>query len=194
LSEQDDPRPLIEQMSKAKAYQIRRTIQADVNKAKREREKELLERERRKAHKKSFVESGGKYTPIICKKCKEEIYQVVDVTVRCPLGWQYLTKTAIRNDCVAIQGVKWEDTQWFCGCETSRPSPSRDRRVGRPGVRWNKGMKPTPHERMKNLYPVQNQPANEEELTEILSKLNETPEDLADLEAELEGDIYVEEE
>jgi len=83
------------------------------------------------------------YEPVVCKKCKQELFQLVSVVVRCPLGWHNLTKEGLRHRSVSIQGAQWEDTQWFCGCTT--PSPRSkvgrhiDTRLQRAGERWAKG-------------------------------------------------------
>ena len=94
------------------------------------------------------------YEPVVCKQCAQEIYQLVSLVIRCPLGWQNLSKEGLRNKAVAVQGAQWSDTQWFCGCESYGPRSKSDRgprarppenapvdnRISKPGQRKSKGL------------------------------------------------------
>jgi len=88
------------------------------------------------------------YEPIRCQTCGEEIYQRVQVTVKCPLGWRNLSKDGIRSSKVTVLGAYWNDIQWFCGCTPVAPPKNAlaevtDRRLKRPGSRWTKGNVPS---------------------------------------------------
>jgi hypothetical protein len=88
------------------------------------------------------------YEPVRCGSCEEEIYQQVQVTVKCPMGWKNLSKDGIRDKRVQIVGAVWGDSQWFCGCQPKPPSkaekkPVVDRRVRKAGKRWAKNNVPS---------------------------------------------------
>lgn len=95
------------------------------------------------------------YDPVHCKKCGDELYNLVSVVVKCPMGWKNLTKDGIRHKAVQVVGVKWDDTQFFCGCEYEPPRRSRNSITYKAGQRWTKGLVPDdPHRRTKNPNPI----------------------------------------
>ena len=100
------------------------------------------------------------YEPVICKKCKEEIYQTVALVVRAPMGWKCLTKEGLRNRRIQILGAQYEDTQWSCGCDpVEAPAKKKalltDRRLRPAGQRWTKKHVPgEPDPRTVNPAPV----------------------------------------
>jgi len=95
------------------------------------------------------------YDPIICKKCKQELYYLVSVVVKCPMGWKDLTKNGLRYKAVQVVGAKWGDTQFFCGCDGVQPNTSKDNITYKAGKRWTKGLVPNePHRRTRNPSPI----------------------------------------
>jgi len=107
------------------------------------------------------------YAPVICKDCGEELYHLVDVVVKCPMGWKDLTKNGMRYKQVQVVGAKWEGSQWFCGCERpvvrrNRGKP-KDNTTYRAGQRWTKGLVPyEPHKRTKNPARISRKKKNAE--------------------------------
>jgi len=157
LDDTENPKPapeetLLERLGNQRAYDIRRGVKSDMKAARRSAKQAVARNAKIKEHRDKFTAEGR--ARILCEKCETEIYQLVDVTMRCPLGWQSLTKDSIRDDHVSVMGVKWNDTQWFCQCPPTEQPGNKDRRRGAAGKRWNKGGKPTPHQRALNLCPA----------------------------------------
>lgn len=70
------------------------------------------------------------YEPILCKQCGEEVYQVVNLEIRAPLGWNNLSKMGLRSNRIQIIGASYDASHWTCGCGVRPPTGPKDTRLG----------------------------------------------------------------
>ena len=87
------------------------------------------------------------YSPILCKDCGAELFQEVALVIRCPLGWNTLSKEGLRSKLVKIKGAYWDEVRWLCDCHARRPTKAQrhatdEKHIKRPGKRWYKNMVP----------------------------------------------------
>ena len=45
------------------------------------------------------------YEPVYCEDCKEELFQVVSLEVRIPLGFRNLSKVGLISSCVNLRSI-----------------------------------------------------------------------------------------
>lgn len=83
------------------------------------------------------------YAPIYCPGCGKEIYQLVSLQIKCPVGWRNLSKAGIRSPKVQVQAAFWDEATWFCDCglvlefaESRRKAQLKGAIRRRPSVKW----------------------------------------------------------
>jgi len=87
------------------------------------------------------------YSAIFCSVCGDELFQEVQLVIRCPLGWNTLSKEGMRSALVKIKGAYWEAAHWTCGCNERRQTKAQiaalsEMHIKKPGKRWYKNMVP----------------------------------------------------
>ena len=88
-----------------------------------------MARRKRPSSKPKRARPAASYRAVQCKDCKEEVRQVIQIEVECPLGWRDFTKHGLRSEHVKIEGVLYEMAVWRCGCGV-KPPTERDARPG----------------------------------------------------------------